>query len=204
MERVIDGRRFKVWALPHPLLVHWLLNPGLVVNELLFGQRIPRETLIEQDVPGDLTTRQHVVCPSCDALTSWAVYKAAGLQFGLYRGIPCRACGGEVPQLLNVFSWLLLLPLRFLPGGAGRRHATLDRQAERLRRVAIKGAPDPAEATPVAWKEGLGFGAMMAVLFALRNMDSGARGVVVGLVTGAVAGLVFGGVMQLIQRRTRT
>ena len=145
MERTIDGRRFKVWVLPHPLLLHWVVNPGLAFNELILGQRLPREALIEQDVDDDFVTRQHVHCPHCDALTSWSVYEEAGLQFGLYRGIPCRACGEEIPQLLNALSWLLLRPFSRLPGGTRRKAETLRRQSERLRAAA---APPRIEAAP--------------------------------------------------------
>ena len=43
-----DKNRFKIWALPHPLILHWVLNPIIMFNELLFGQRLPTVTLIDK------------------------------------------------------------------------------------------------------------------------------------------------------------
>ena len=209
MERTIDGRRFKVLKLLNPLLIHWVLNPSLAFNELVFGQRIPREILIEQDVPGDLIARQHVQCPACGTLTSWARYKAAGLQFGLYRGIPCQACASEVPQLLNAVSWLVLTPLRFLPGGTRRKQLMLARQAERLRTA----DPDEAEAPdgpPSFVRQGFAFGLAMAVFFVISNVIGAERGLAAleravwsGAAAGALAGVLFGFGMWLVGRRTR-
>ncbi len=43
-----DKEKYKVWKLPHPMLLHWIINPGLAFNELILGQRIPKITLIDK------------------------------------------------------------------------------------------------------------------------------------------------------------
>jgi len=28
--------KFKIWTWKNPIMLHWIINPGLVINELLF------------------------------------------------------------------------------------------------------------------------------------------------------------------------
>lgn len=44
-----DKNKFKIWALPHPIVLHWILNPGLAFNELVLGQRLPKVILIDKE-----------------------------------------------------------------------------------------------------------------------------------------------------------
>ncbi len=37
-----DKNRFEIWALPHPLVLFWVLFPPLIFNELILGQRQPQ------------------------------------------------------------------------------------------------------------------------------------------------------------------
>lgn len=32
------------------MILHWIINPGLVINELILGQTIPKVMLIEREV----------------------------------------------------------------------------------------------------------------------------------------------------------
>lgn len=102
------GNACKRWALPNLMLVHWLLNPALVVNEIVLGQRVPRTTYfcIKCDAP--LFLRQYVRCSACGKFHHgllWGRGNALGHWFGMF----CPACGGRIPVLLNSFSLLIIV-----------------------------------------------------------------------------------------------
>ena len=112
-----DRNRYEVWALPHLLVLHWILNPGLVFNELLFGQRIPKVTLIDKTLDKPLMERSLIPCPSCGELHDgrfWANKNA----FGHWFGYVCPSCGEIIPCLWNLTSLLILTvtsPLWYFP-----------------------------------------------------------------------------------------
>jgi hypothetical protein len=45
----IDETKYKIWTWKNPLMLHWIINPGLAINELILGQRIPKITLVEKN-----------------------------------------------------------------------------------------------------------------------------------------------------------
>jgi len=111
------GHHFKVWKLPSPVILHWVLNPGLAVNELAFGQRIPKVQLICEDCDEPLGARAYVPCPHCNAMIhgrSWGIKHA----FGNWLGYVCPQCGKRIPCLWNFTSLLILAitsPIWYLP-----------------------------------------------------------------------------------------
>ncbi|MEX0886236.1 MAG: hypothetical protein WD009_07325 [Phycisphaeraceae bacterium] len=89
------GHEFTSWDWRHPLVLHWLLNPGLVVNELLLGQRQPRVVLVCRSCDAPLGDRTYVPCPNCNTLIDgrrWS--KRAG--FGHWFGLVCPFCNGII------------------------------------------------------------------------------------------------------------
>lgn len=44
---------------------HWTLNPGLAFNELILGQRIPKDIIIDESIEGTLKQKQIIWCKSC-------------------------------------------------------------------------------------------------------------------------------------------
>lgn len=112
-----DKSKFTVWALPHPLVLHRILNPGLAFNELILGQRLPKVLLIDKTSNKPLIERTYVPCPYCGTQHDgrlWAKWNA----FGHWFGFVCPTCEKIIPCLWNVFSIVLLVvtsPLWFLP-----------------------------------------------------------------------------------------
>jgi len=112
-----DRNKYTVWALPHPLLLHWVLNPGLAINELILGQRIPKVTLIDKTLDKPFMERGFIPCPSCGTIHEsrlWAKKNA----FGHWFGYVCPSCGEIIPCLWNLTSLLILLvtsPIWLLP-----------------------------------------------------------------------------------------
>lgn len=111
------GTKFTRWALPHPLILHWILNPGVAFNEIVLGQRLPKIQLICEDCDSSLIERSYVPCPSCREMHLGRL--ASGKRgFGNWRGLACPSCKEPIPCIWNVFSLLILgvtFPLWFLP-----------------------------------------------------------------------------------------
>jgi hypothetical protein len=98
-------------------MLHWVLNPGLVVNELLLGQRVPRIQLFCQTCSGPLIERSYIPCPNCRAMNGSRTWRR-GDAFWHWLGPVCPACGKRIPSLWNLFSLIVLTltaPLWYLP-----------------------------------------------------------------------------------------
>ncbi|MBU2185145.1 MAG: hypothetical protein KKE08_19135, partial [Gammaproteobacteria bacterium] len=106
-----DKEKYKVWKLPHPMLLHWIINPGLAFNELILGQRIPKVTLIDKTSNAPLMERQYVPCPECGALNDGRLWSKDN-SFGHWFGYICPECYGRIPCLWNITS-LIVLALTF-------------------------------------------------------------------------------------------
>ncbi|MHC5053489.1 MAG: hypothetical protein ACYTKD_02095 [Planctomycetota bacterium] len=107
----------KPFALPHPLLLHWILNPGLAVNELVLGQRIPRSMYVCKSCDRPYAERSYVVCPSCGGVHKGMLWTRRNA-FGHWFGYVCPTCDGVIPCLWNLTSLAVLLvtfPLWWLP-----------------------------------------------------------------------------------------
>ncbi len=112
-----DKNRFKIQALPHPFVLFWVLNPVLIVNELIFGQRIPKVTLIDKKSDKPLLERTYIPCPHCETLNDARLW-GKGNSFGHWFGFVCPSCHQTIPCLWNIFSLAILaitFPLWYLP-----------------------------------------------------------------------------------------
>ncbi len=103
------AEEFDLLGPDHPTMRHWVWNPGLAFNELVLGQRVPREVR-ECRRCGT----QSIDCDDCDRPIDAAEWRASS-QFGRWRGLECPRCGGDIPCLRNKLAEFLLRPFR--PGG---------------------------------------------------------------------------------------
>lgn len=44
-----DQSKYKGRTWKNPMMLHWIVNPGLAFNELVLGQRVPKVMLIERN-----------------------------------------------------------------------------------------------------------------------------------------------------------
>ncbi len=134
----------KPFALPHPLLLHWILNPGLAFNELVLGQRIPRGTYVCKSCERPYAERNYVTCPSCGGIHP-AMLWARRNGFGHWFGYVCPSCAGVIPCLWNLTSLAILtltFPIWWLPARYIRpRWLAFERR--RIGAVAGDGPPLP-------------------------------------------------------------
>lgn len=101
--------RFNTRTWKHPLPLFWVLFPGAAINELLLGQRVPKVVLVAKGSQKPLSERRFVPCPHCQTLhpsRKWSLPNKTGL--GNWFGLYCDRCGGIIPCLMNVFSFLVL------------------------------------------------------------------------------------------------
>jgi len=131
-----DKNRFEIWTLPHPLILFWVLFPALIVNELIFGQRQPKVSLIDKESDKPWLERSYIPCPHCETLNDARLW-AKGRAFGNWFGLVCPSCHQIIPCLWNIFSLVVLaitFPLWYFPARFFRRR-WLEKEKERLARV---------------------------------------------------------------------
>ena len=131
-----DKNRFKIWALPHPLILLWVLNPAGIFCELILGQRLPKVTLIDKESDKPQAERCYVPCPHCETLNDRRLWAKGndGIGSGHWFGLVCPSCHQIIPCLWNIFSLAILtvtfplwyFPVRFF------RHRWLEKEKERL------------------------------------------------------------------------
>ncbi|MCY3742664.1 MAG: hypothetical protein OXH00_16745 [Candidatus Poribacteria bacterium] len=112
-----DKNRFEIWAIPHPLILFYILFPSAIFSELIFGQRLPKVMLVDKKSDKPWMERTHVPCPHCETLNDgrlWTKWNAFGHWFGLV----CPSCHQVIPCLWNIFSLVVLAmtcPLWYFP-----------------------------------------------------------------------------------------
>lgn len=203
-----DKTQYKIWNWKSPAMLHWILNPALFINELIFGQRVPRILLFDKNADKPMMERQWVPCPDCHTLHDgrlWSKKKAFGNWFGYY----CPHCGGIIPCLRNIFSWLLLaISFPLWIGFASRLKASwLLAQKKRFKHTPLE---FPAHAQ-ISWlKMGLTWGGIMFLLMGLAfpllvGQDLHFLMVVIHFFLWLAAGMLFGYTMKwILGRRKRS
>ena len=97
-----DKNRFKVWSLSHPFVLFWVLFPGAMFLELMFGQRLSKVTLIDKKSDKPWMERCYVPCPHCETLHDSRLW-AKGNAFGHWFGLVCPSCHEIIPCLWSIF-----------------------------------------------------------------------------------------------------
>jgi hypothetical protein len=105
-----DNKKYKVYTWKNWMMLHWILNPGLAINELIFGQRVPKLSLEDKLSKKPRIERSYIPCPHCHTLHDARLWTTNnGLAFKNWFGLYCTSCGGIIPCLLNLWSFVLLM-----------------------------------------------------------------------------------------------
>jgi len=189
------GTDFVTWKLPKLMVLHWVINPALTINELLLGQRVPARMYECRTCPTPFMRRCWVRCPSCQTMHNTMIWSGR-YGFGNWLGFVCPDCGGRIPCLWNCFSLVVLAvtsPLWWPVLWLSRKRllAGARRRAQRARtRLADGGAREAHWLLP-----GAAWGGVMWIFFcgwdAVRGKLTAPK-VLVNACIWAVAGLVFG------------
>ena len=132
-----DKNRFKIQALPHPFVLHWVLNPVIMFNELILGQRLPKVMLIDKESDKPWMERCYIPCLHCETLNDARLWEKSHVVCGHWFGIVCPSCHQIIPCLWNIFSLAVLattLPLWYFPARYFRQR-WLEKEKERLAKV---------------------------------------------------------------------
>lgn len=164
-----DKKKYKVWDWKSPYILHWVINPGLVINELLLGQTIPKVMLIEREGDKPFYQRSLVPCPHCGTVHNglkWSAQNKTAYKnwFGYY----CDNCEEIIPVHRNLTTMLLLI-ITFPIWGWFRKSLKqrwLAKQPERYKKVTFQ-ISDNINSTRAWLKRGLLFGFFMFVTMGL-------------------------------------
>jgi hypothetical protein len=206
-----DKKRYKIYTWKSWQLLHWILNPGLAINELILGQRVPKVFLEDKTINKPRIERTLIPCPHCETLhdgRTWSTQNGTAFKnwFGLY----CSNCGNTIPCLTNALS-AIILALTFPIWGWFRinmKAQWLAKQPKRYDHIDIENIPNPFDKT-TWWKVGLSFGATMFLLMSIgfpyfNGEVITQNALVIGILVWAIGGLGFGYVMKLFVQKTIT
>lgn len=203
-----DKEKYKIYTWKNWMVLHWIINPGLAINELILGQRLPKISLEDKTSEKRRFERTYVPCPHCEKLhdgRTWSPQNKTGFRnwFGLY----CPNCGGIIPCLTNGLSFIILA-VTFPIWGWFRnswKEKWLEKQPARFENLVIEDTPDVFSKN--MWiKTGLGWGLFMYVfmtfLFPYFDGEPITRNdILIGIPVWAIAGLTFGYVMLLFNKK---
>jgi hypothetical protein len=102
-----DESKFKAKTWKNWAMLHWQLNPAMMVGELFFGIRLPKVYLVDTRPGKPVAERHFVPCPHCGKINEaklWSGKNGFKNWFGYY----CPNCGKVIPCLWNFASLLVL------------------------------------------------------------------------------------------------
>ena len=184
-------------------MLHWIVNPGMAINELFFGQRIPKLSLEDKESNKARFERSYIPCPHCEMIhdsRTWTTLNGTAYRnwFGLY----CPNCGEIIPCLRNIFSAViiaLLFPLTYFFKDQLKKR-WLKKQANRFSTLDLNSIPNPYDGK--GWLLiGLGWGLFMFVLMTflfplMKSEIIELRDVITALPIWTIAGVLFGYTMK--------
>ncbi len=203
-----DKTKYKTWNWKSPVILHWIINPGLVINELILGQTIPKVMLIEREGNTPFFQRSFIPCPHCGELHSGLKYSTQNkTALKNWYGFYCDNCSGIIPIQRNLTSLLILL-LTFPIWGWFRKSLKqnwLDKQPNRYKNLNLE-FPIKKNTTKNWLKMGLFFGLFMYVivtfLFPLIEQEQITRkSMLIGIPIWLIGGLGFGFFMKIWMNR---
>lgn len=198
-----DKKKYKIWDWKSPAILHWIINPGLVVNELLLGQTIPKVMLFEREGNKPFYQRSLVPCPHCGELHSGLKYSSQNKTiFKNWFGFYCDNCEGIIPVQRNLAS-LIILTITFPIWGWFRKSIKqrwLDKQPERYKDLNLEFI-EKSISTKKWFKSGLIFGVFMFILMniiypLIGQEEITKKSILIGIPLWLISGLVWGLTMK--------
>jgi len=198
-----DPDKYKIWNWKSPVILHWMINPGLIVNELILGQTIPKIMLIEKDGSKPLYQKSFIPCPHCNTLHSGLKWSSMGkMAFKNWFGYYCDNCGGIIPVQRNLTS-LLILGITFPVWGwfgKAMKQKWLGKQAARYQNLDLSKAA--RQNTTARWlKAGLFFGLFMYICSniitpLIKGEPISQLSLTIGIPVWLAGGLIWGYIMK--------
>jgi len=201
---IYDKEKYKIWNWKSPVILHWIINPGLVVNELILGQTIPKIMLIEREGKKPFYQRSLIPCPHCGTMHSglkWSSQNKTAFKnwFGYY----CDNCKKIIPIHRNLTS-LIILTLTFPIWGWFRKtlkEKWLDKQPDRYKSINLE-IVEKKNTTKSWLKSGLLFGLFMFVFMVIfpplyKGEAITQKSLFIGILLWLIGGLGWGYTMKI-------
>lgn len=204
-----DRSKFEFWSWENPVMLHWIINPGLAINELLLGQRVPKIMLIEKDPSKSLQERTKIPCPHCGTLHAGIKWSIGNIAFKNWFGLYCDNCGRTIPCLINLTS-LILLGLTFpvwIWFKDKLKDNWLKKQPDRYKNLELDNESNPFEG--FGWiRKGLFWGVFMYVFMTfmiplIYGEGITLRKALIGIPFWTIGGLGYGYTMKLINGKSK-
>lgn len=198
-----DKGKYKIWDWKSLVIFNWIINPVMVINELILGQTIPKVILIEREGAKPFYQRSFIPCPNCGELHSGLKYSAQNkTAFKNWFGFYCDNCKGIIPIQRNLFSLIILAVTYPIWGWFKKslKQKWLDKQPERFRNINLE-YPDKSNTTKNWLKSGLFFGLFMfigmVIISPMINGDDITRNsILTGIPLWLICGLAWGLTMK--------
>ncbi|HHV03479.1 MAG: hypothetical protein WCQ69_07020 [Bacteroidales bacterium] len=203
-----DKEKYKIWNWKNPVILHWIINPGLVINELIFGQTIPKVMLIEREGKKPFYQRSLIPCPHCGTMHSglkWSMKNKTAFKnwFGYY----CDNCKEIIPVQRNLTA-LIILTVTFPIWGWFRKilkQNWLDKQPDRYKNINLE-IPEKKNSTKNWLKSGLFFGIFMFVSVVIiypliKGSEITSKSILIGIPLWLICGLVWGYTNKILMNK---
>ena len=203
-----DKTKYKIWNWKSPVILHWIINPGLVINELILGQTIPKVMLIEREGNKPFFERSFIPCPHCGELHAGLKYSTQNkTAFKNWYGFYCDHCSEIIPIQRNLTSLLVLL-LTFPIWGWFRKSLKqnwLNKQADRYKNLNFD-FPAKKNTTKSWLKMGFFWGLFMYVFMVfilplIEQEEISQKSMLIGIPIWLIGGLGFGFFMKIWMNR---
>ena len=194
-----DRSKYKVITWKNIAMIHWIINPGLAINELVLGQRIPKISLEDRTIDKPRFERSLVPCPHCETLHDARIWsRENGTAFQNWFGLYCPKCRHIIPCLRNIFSFLILTITYPIWGWFHKKLKSrwMEKQPKRYEDIQIEKVFNPAK--NYNWVlQGLAWGGFMflfmSIIFPIsQNEELTSRNLFIGVIIWTIGGLIFG------------
>lgn len=202
-------KKYKVYTWKNRMYLHWMLNPGLVINELILGQRVPKLSLLDKTSNKPRYESSFIPCPHCETIHDDRTWSAAnGTGFKNWFGLYCPNCKQIIPCLTNIFTGIILILTYPLWGWFQKslKAKWLKKQPDRFKTINTPTTPKPINKKGWIFM-GLTWGALMFVIMTFgfpffMGEEINLKSISVGLVIWSIAGLIFGYTMKVFLNKT--
>lgn len=114
---ICGGGAHQRFQWPHFNYVHWALNPGLAINEIVMGLRIAKTTFVCTGCTTPLFERCYLHCPRCNKFQTGLLWGKPNHLWHWF-GLICPDCGDAIPSFRNAtavaIEWLTI-PFWYVP-----------------------------------------------------------------------------------------
>jgi hypothetical protein len=177
----------------------------MAINELVFGQRVPKKMLIEKDRTKSLQERTMIPCPHCNTVHPGYKWSTTNNAYKNWFGLYCDHCGKTIPCLMNLTSFILLLitfPL-WIWFVKKWKQSWLEQQPKRYNNLKTDDIAD--RLAGYGWiRQGLFMGFLFYIINIISRLISDdpltLSVVLLGIPIHAIGGLIFGYIMKIINQ----